>query len=137
MSYDLAVFDPVAAPLEKRAFLGWYDLITEWSEDRDYSDIQGLAPVLTAWFQDMIKEFPPMNGPHASAASDASRISDYSIDESLIYVAFAWSVAEPAYEAMYRLAAKHGVGFFDVSSNDGKVWMPEAPGRLKVTFNAS
>ena len=137
MSYDLAVFDPVAAPLEKEAFLDWFNNITEWTEDRDYNDTQGLAPVLMAWFRDMAKEFPPLNGPHATTDDDDVRASDYSIDESLIYIAFSWSATEPAYEAAFRLAAKYGVGFFDVSSQDGKVWVPESPGKLKVAFTTS
>jgi hypothetical protein len=49
---------------------------------------------------------------------------DYSIGRSVIYAAFAWSQAETAFEAVNRLAAKHGVGFFDVSSEQGEIRFP-------------
>ena len=32
---------------------------------------------------------------------------------------FSWSVADEAYEKMKDLAQKHGVGFYDVSGDDG------------------
>lgn len=55
----------------------------------------------------------------------------------MIYINFSWSDADTAYETTFRLAAKHGIGFFDVNSEDGKVWIPESPGKLKVAFKAS
>jgi hypothetical protein len=78
----------------------------------------------------MIKEFPQMNGPYATEGDDLN-ISDYSIGQSVIYVGFAWSVAEAAREAVFRLATKHRVGFFDVSSETGAVWVPDAANGLK------
>jgi hypothetical protein len=133
MSYDLAVFDPVAAPLEKEAFIDWFHSITEWTEDRDYDDPRGTAPVLMAWFRAMIKQFPALNGPYASNSLDNEKAADYSIDESLIYIAFSWSVTESAYQATFSLAAKHGAGFFDVSG-EGGIWFPDSCGKLKRAF---
>lgn len=135
MSYDLTVFDPAAAPLEPEAFLSWYEDITEWSKDRDYWSPAGTTPALLAWYQDMAKEYPSMMD--SDGVEDETRITDYSIDETLIYAAFAWSESQRAYETSFRLAAKHGIGFFDVSSRDGKVWVPEAPGELRVAFKTS
>lgn len=37
----------------------------------------------------------------------------------------AWSKAAEAYEAVFNLAAKHGVGVFNVSSVGEEVWLPE------------
>jgi hypothetical protein len=31
---------------------------------------------------------------------------------------------------MKELAAKHRVGFFDVSSNEGDIWLPSSNGKL-------
>jgi hypothetical protein len=31
---------------------------------------------------------------------------------------------------MVKLAAKHGVGFYDVSSKSGGVWLPDGHGEL-------
>ena len=49
----------------------------------------------------------------------------------MIYCSFAWSKADLAYRIVFELAPKHGVGFFDVSSQDSKLWLPKN-GRLAV-----
>lgn len=51
-------------------------------------------------------------------------LTDYSLGSSVIYAAFAYSVADEAYTAMRELAIKHKVGFFDVSSNEGDIIFP-------------
>ncbi len=66
MSYDLMVFDPTAVPLERAEFLNWYDEQTQWSEPHGYDDPAVSTPRLRAWFLEMIKQFPPMNGPYAT-----------------------------------------------------------------------
>ena len=38
MSYDLMVFDPEAAPVDRHAFMEWYEAQAEWSEDHSYDD---------------------------------------------------------------------------------------------------
>lgn len=48
MSYDLAVFDLATAPKDRTAFIEWYDEITEWEEDRDYSEVTDTSPALIA-----------------------------------------------------------------------------------------
>lgn len=74
----------------------------------------------------MIKTFPDMNGNDIEDEDlEGAYESDYCIGKDVIYVAFAWSVAEEAYNKMYELAAKHGVGFFDVSSEEGAILFPE------------
>ena len=76
----------------------------------------------------MAQQFPPLNGPIARDDFDAPKIADYSVWPQAIYVAFAWSMAQPAREAMFRLARKHRLGFYDVSgdSGDGLIWTPPA-----------
>jgi hypothetical protein len=44
-------------------------------------------------------------------------------------MSFAWSKAELAYQTTLDLAAKHDLGFFNVSSPGEEVWLP-AEGRL-------
>ncbi|EMB2825358.1 hypothetical protein U8047_006750 [Pseudomonas aeruginosa] len=126
MSYDLMVFDPDAAPKDRESFVAWYDKQTEWSEDHSYNDPVVSTPSLQAWFREMIQFFPPMSGPHA-VDSDASEVTDHSVGKTVIYSAFAWSVAEQAYNKMRELAIKHRVGFFDVSSDDGEIVFPLTP----------
>ena len=50
MSYDLMVFDPEAAPLDRDAFMRWFEHQAEWSEDHDYDDPAVSTPALRAWF---------------------------------------------------------------------------------------
>ena len=124
MSYDLMVFDPNAAPRERDAFLSWYKAQTEWTEGHCYNDPQVTTPALASWFADISQTYRPMNGPFACRDYDDPKVTDYSIGRSVIYAAFAWSEAASAFEAVNRLAAKHGVGFYDVSSDEGEIRFP-------------
>ena len=130
MSYDLMVFDSKAAPRNRSAFLEWYRQQTRWSEPHGYDNPDIPSPALRAWLLEMIKTFPPMNGPLASDDVDDPKVTDYSIGETVIYAAFAWSQAELAYHQMFELATKHQVGFFDVSSTDGDIWFPDPDGKF-------
>ena len=127
MSYDLMVFEPTAAPRGRRQFLKWYDKQTQWGEGHDYNNPGVSSPALQAWFQEMIKIFPPMNGPYASSNDDDPKVTDYSLGKAVVYVCFAWSCAEQAHETVKRLAARHMVGFFDASSNEGEIIFPDSP----------
>ncbi len=133
MSYDLFVFEPDVAPKERDAFLAWFEEIVEG----DSSDAPAFTtPRLQAWYRDMIGRFPPMNGPDApsddDAAFDSPMITGYQFASAAIYLDFRWSVAREAYDQVLNLAAKHDVGFFDVSGDDGAVWLPSANGGYSV-----
>jgi hypothetical protein len=130
MSYDLMVFDPQSAPLEREKFMAWYRKQTEWSEGHKYDDPEVTTPELRAWFMEIIQHFPAMDGPYRSEDLDAEEMSDYSIGRSLIYAGFSWEYAEAAYDAVFRIAEKHRVGFFDVSADEGGVWVPQQDGSL-------
>ena len=77
---------------------------------------------------EMIKEFPALNGPYADEISDNPKQTDYCIGKSVIYSAFNWSPSRDAYHAVFELARKHGVGFYDVSGVEGQVWVPDSKG---------
>lgn len=156
MSYNLAVFDPASAPRNAPDFTKWSDDQTDWAAVQTAASKLAVAahfsdlilkstffrrlvpkPALRAWFRDMLREFPDMNGSYARWKDDPDnpRFSDYGVRRSFIYVGFAWSIADEAYEACYRLAATHGIGFFDVSSDDSGVWFPAGDGELVRAFN--
>jgi len=126
MSYDLMVFDPASAPRTHAEFIAWYDQQTEWEEDHGYNDPAVTTPALRAWFMDMIGIFPALNGPFSSEElpEDEALVTDYCIGNSVIYVTFAWSKAEQAYDSAFDLAEKHGLGFFNASSDDAEIWLP-------------
>lgn len=135
MSYDLLVFAPEKAPNTREEFLSWWEETSEWSEDHSYDDPKVSAPKLQAWFLEMIKTYPAMNGPFSSEEfpEDDSIVTDYSVGKDAIYAAFAWSKAEAAHEHVFSLAAKYQIGFFDASSETAAVWLPDGKGGLKLS----
>jgi hypothetical protein len=131
MSYDLMVFKKESAPKTRADFMKWYYVQTEWAEDHDYSDPKVTSEELKGWFLDMIKIFPAMNGPYADDTDDDvdnENITGYTIGRDVIYVDFRWSVVEKAFNTTVLLAEKHGIGFFDVSSDNGDILFPEKNG---------
>ena len=134
MSYDLMVFAPAKVPRQKAYFLEWYENQTEWEEDHSYDDPEVTDPALQNWFTDAIREYPALNGPHASDDFDNPKLTDYCIGKTVIYCAFAWSVAEEVRGFVFDLARKHRVGFFDVSSDDGGVWLLDENGGYSRIF---
>ena len=127
MSYDLMVFERTKAPQKGKECLVWYDKETEWSEEHGYDDPAVTSPALRNWYEEMIKTFPNMDSPDAEVEDDdaEAHLTEYSIGHNVIYAAFAWSVAEEAYEKVKALAQKHGVGFYDVSNDDGDIILPD------------
>jgi len=130
MSYDLMVFERTKAPQKHKAFIEWYEKEAEWSEEHNYDDPKVASPALRSWYEEITKTFPDMNGPEASIDEPDDEytemhLTDYSIGRNVIYAAFAWSVAEEAYELTKTLARKHGVGFFDASGMNGDVYLPD------------
>ena len=132
MSYDLMVFEKNKAPGTKKEFMAWFKKQTEWNEEHDYESISVSSPALQNWFMEMKDTFPPMNGDYAPDVDVVdedeileSHVTDYAIGREIIYAAFAWSVADEAYELMRKLAQKHDVGFFDVSSDNGDIILPD------------
>jgi hypothetical protein len=85
----------------------------------------------------MIEAFPAMNGPHASDDIDNERLTDYSVGKDVIYACFSWSQVDLAFQHMATLAKKCGVGFFDVSADDGAIVFPgEFDGFAKFVASA-
>ena|SRR5690349_15729374 len=121
------VFDAEKAPRGRDAFQAWYD---EQAEMEGFDDPERTAPRLRKWFMEMIETFPPMNGPLRSEDVDDPKVTDYGIGRSTIYASFAWSQAQSAHEHVTKLAAKHGVGFFNISSDESDLWWPAPGGKL-------
>jgi len=125
MSYDMMVFDPAVAPREAAAFVAWYEKQTDWNEDHDHDDPKVTTPALQDWFTEMTEHFPPMSGPLSNDEDDRDEVTDYSIAAHVIYGSFDDAVAERAHELFQVLAHKHGVGFFDASSDDAAIVYPD------------
>ena len=125
MSYDLMVFDAEVAPRERAAFVEWYHHQAEWSEGHSYDDPTNTTAALAAWYEDIRQSYPNMNGPESVTDQDLmkpgveDRLGDYCIGHHIIYAGFRWSEAELVYPLVRSLAVKHGVGFYDVSGDEG------------------
>ena len=132
MSFDLMVFDPASAPRSRKAFLEW-DAVNRRgdSELPPSNDPESLTLPLQAWFAEMIKTFPPLNGPLATGDVDNPKLTDYGLNRAYVYACFGWSQANAAFEHTVRLAEKHRIGFFNVSSDDSEVWLPGRAGKLE------
>lgn len=129
MSYDLMAFETSKAPQERAAFMEWYEQQVQWSEDHAYNDPSVLSEALQRFYSELSEQFPNMNVEDEifeamEEAGTDNLLTDYSLGSSVIYAAFAYSVAEEAYMAMRELAIKYKVGFFDVSSNEGDIIFP-------------
>jgi len=124
MSFDLLIFEKEHAPINREPFLEWYGEQMDWKEDHTYGDPAVATRSLQAWLFEMFQTFPATNGA-ISQNGNVLMSGDYSIRRSTIYASFAWSMADHAYETAFQLAAKHGVGFFNVSSDQGEVWLSD------------
>jgi hypothetical protein len=132
LSYDLLVFDPAAVPIDREAFLAWYDSRDMEAELFDPTQSEFSTPNLRSWLDDMLQTFPALNGPYSKIDQDWDdpHFTEYDINKTNIYACFAWSLAESAYNAVLSLAEKHRVAVFDVSGSEGRVWYPGNDGRL-------
>ncbi len=128
MSYDLMVFDPESAPRDREAFIEWYDVQTQWTEGHSYDDPAVTTPALKSWYDAIRLTYPNMSGPGAADDDHIDDAADYSVGRHVIYGAFRWSQAEEVYPLVRRLAVEHGVGFYDVSGDDGdgEIYFPGA-----------
>lgn len=126
------VFAPEAAPKKRPAFLDWYDEQTEWEEGHGYDDPAIATPTLRAFHADLAAVFPPL----APDAPDEAAGTDYTVGRTLIYLSFAdWDRIDQAHETVFALAARHGLGFFDVSSDLAEVWLPDNKGGLRIAHS--
>ena len=132
MSFDLLIFDPALVQYQDQAeFMVWYDEFTGWSGSHDYSDAGVVSPKLKSLYDEMSATYPPINGPDAVDADfDNSKLTEYSFGPEAIYMGFAWSETAGAFEEVTRLAAKHELGFFNVSSDVADVWLPDGEGGM-------
>lgn len=114
------VFAKESAPRNRVDFLEWFDHQMEGEDD---GEITSDSPAMRAWHHEMLAAFPDIDTLGEEEMVDG-RGGEYSISTGAIYVSFAWSQAARAYETMKALAAKHAVGFFNVSADDGEIIIP-------------
>jgi hypothetical protein len=128
MSYDILAFTPSVVTDEQ--FLAWWEVQATWSEDHSYDDPAATTPELEAFYEELVRLFPPMNGTDAPTSVQLendpdleSRLADYSIGSDLVFASFAWSAAETAKMIFIAAASKHRVAVALVSE-DGSIIRP-------------
>lgn len=129
MSYDLMVFAPDLAPAKKRGpFLDWYEQQSEWEEEHTYDNPAVSTPALRAFYEELARDFAPLK-------DDDDDGTDYTIGKAVIYMSFPWDKVDEAHAAVIRLAGKHALGFFDVSSDIAETWLPDGKGGLYIAHS--
>lgn len=129
MSYDLMVFAPDLAPAKKRGpFLDWYEQQSEWEEEHTYDNPAVSTPALRAFYEELARDFAPLK-------DDDDDGTDYTIGKAVIYMSFPWDKVDEAHAAVVRLAGKHALGFFDVSSDIAETWLPDGKGGLYIAHS--
>jgi hypothetical protein len=131
MSYDLFAFDPDAVASDDD-LMAWYQNQAKWAEPHTYLDPAVSTPTLQAFYRDLIKVFPPMNGPDAPADDDGAD-TDYSIGTTILYAAFRWPMADHAREVFLRLGRTHGVGVCEISESHAAIHRPAGAKDSKET----
>lgn len=108
----LSVFDPAQVPTETIAdFLHWYDLATEFYDDRDYESTEGTAAPVVKWWEVMHAKYPPkMDGPEGTTR--------YIIGSAFVYFRVAEDDAAQALIDAREQAGVQGLGLYIASSGD-------------------
>lgn len=119
------VFDPAAAPRNRVSFLAWYGKQVDWPEDDSPYDPETSPPNLRSWYEAMVTHWPNMQEVDDDHVDDP-RITGYTFGPHAIYMDFRWSVADEAYDATRHSAVECGIGFYDVSGDegDGEIYFP-------------
>ena len=121
MSANFLVFEIDKAPKDPSAFMDWFQKKAKWEGDRDYFSTKGTSQPLVDFYRELTKEFPDMNGQDGPSDEELetnpeleSRLTDYTIDDDLIYMGFGWSIVEEAEERVKELAFQYHLGFSDL-----------------------
>ena len=110
MSYDLLIFEPDCATDED--FPRWWEqAVAQWDEPGDFSAIDGSTPAIRSIYRDLIRAFPPYNGPDALSEEELEEreneglpVADYTIGADYIYISVGWSDANALVKIVGQMA---------------------------------
>ena len=127
MSVDFAVFDPVVAPRDGKAFRAWWDEQVDWDVDVPYPELSILVPALRQWYDAMSAQFADM-----IRSDEENEIAiDYSFTSHVIYCSMPSKRANDAWAMAQKLAVDFSIGIYDVMSDDGRdnkcIRFPDGP----------
>ena len=110
MSYDILIFEPDSATDED--FPQWWkQVVSQWDEPHDFSTIEGSTPAIRSIYRDLIRTFPPFNGPDALTEEELEEreveglpVADYTIGADYIYISVGWSDANALVKIVGQMA---------------------------------
>ena len=129
MSYDLLIFEPDCATDED--FPRWWEqVVAQWDGPRDFSTIDGSTPAIRAFYRDLIRAFPPFNGPDALSDAELEEreeqglpVADYTIGADYIYIGVGWSDANALVKIVGQMAWTQRLAVAYVSE-DNSIFRP-------------
>ena len=128
MSYDLLIFEPDSATDED--FPQWWEQVSRWEEPRDYDTTEGSTPAIRAFYRDLIRAFPPFNGPDALSDAELEEreakelpVADYTIGADYIYIGVGWSDANALVKIVGQMAWTQRLAVAYVSE-DSSIFRP-------------
>lgn len=129
MSYDLLIFEPDSATDED--FPQWWEqVVAQWDEPGDFSTIDGSTPAIRAFYRDLIRVFPPFNGPDALSEEELEEreveglpVADYTIGADYIYISVGWSDANALVKIVGQMAWTQRLAVAYVSE-DNSIFRP-------------
>lgn len=134
MGYDILIFEPDAVTDE--GFPQWWDRVSRWEEPHHYDSIERAIPAIGSFYRDLVRTFPPFNGPDALSDGEVDArliqglpVADYTIGEDLVYVGVSWSAANALVTTVSELAWTHRLAVAYVSDDGAIVRPPEQPVR--------
>ena len=110
MSYDLLIFEPDSTTDED--FPQWWkQVVAQWDGPRDFSTIDGSTPAIRSIYRDLIRAFPPFNGPDALSEEELEEredkglpVAEYTIGADHIYISVGWSDANALVKIVGQMA---------------------------------
>ena len=129
MSYDILIFEPDSATDED--FPQWWEqVVSQWGEPHDFSTIDGSTPAIRSFYRDIIRTFPPINGPDALTEEELEEreaeglpVADYTIGADYIYVSVGWSDADTLVKIAGQMAWTQRLAVAYVSEG-GSIFRP-------------
>ena len=128
MSYDILIFEPDVVTDED--FPQWWEQVSRWEEPRDYDTTEGSTPAIRAFYRDLIRAFPPFNGPDALSDAELEEreeqglpVADYTIGADYIYIGVGWSDANALGKIVGQMAWTQRLAVAYVSE-DSSIFRP-------------
>ena len=128
MSYDILIFESDAVTDED--FPQWWDRVSRWEEPHRYDCIERATPAIRAFYRDLIRAFPPFNGPDALSDAELEEreeqglpVADYTIGADYIYIGVGWSDANALVKIVGQMAWTQRLAVAYVSE-DSSIFRP-------------